>query len=302
MARRRKEEDASVQAQAEIEAMMTMVENRTQETLIQAETLLQEVRMDLEDSNVRAANRELNKAESMLDDINRQVFGLRRNTAMFNRLMSDRRTTEDELMRVLRGMRDVASHAENGHINAAAAEIGAIVGELIGADTRSVNPFLFRTFWMATETRWPAGADYGVLIVELRNDGDKPLPPMRLEPPLPTYWSAEPANVDVPKLNPGGFLPLQFRIKPPSALGSDDRPINRFLGIQTGYQIDQGVVDVTVRVENTNMSEILRDIVLNPWLPPGFTVDSVPVIERLAPGKSVVITYPLEIDVDGGLV
>ena len=43
MARRRKEEDASVQAQAEIEAMMTMVENRTQETLIQAETLLQEV-------------------------------------------------------------------------------------------------------------------------------------------------------------------------------------------------------------------------------------------------------------------
>ena len=61
-------------------------------------------------------------------------------------------------------------------------------------------------------------------------------------------------------------------------------------------------MDVTVRVENTNMSEILRDIVLNPWLPPGFTVDSVPVIERLAPGKSVVITYPLEIDVDGGLV
>ena len=121
MARRRKEEDASVQAQAEIEAMMTMVENRTQETLIQAETLLQEVRMDLEDSNVRAANRELNKAEGMLEDINRQVFGLRRNTAMFNRLMSDRRTTEDELMRVLRGMRDVASHAENGHINAAAA-------------------------------------------------------------------------------------------------------------------------------------------------------------------------------------
>ena len=72
MARRRKEEDASVQAQAEIEAMMTMVENRTQETLIQAETLLQEVRMDLEDSNVRAANRELNKAEGMLD-INRRA-------------------------------------------------------------------------------------------------------------------------------------------------------------------------------------------------------------------------------------
>ena len=44
-------------------------------------------------------------------------------------------------------------------------------------------------------------------------------------------------------------------------------------------------MDVTVRVENTNMSEILRDIVLNPWLPPGFTVDSVPVIERLAPGN-----------------
>ena len=75
--------------------------------------------MDLEDSNVRAANRELNKAEGMLEDINRQVFGLSQEHGDVQSLDVRPRTTEDEPMRALRGMRDVASHAENGHINAA---------------------------------------------------------------------------------------------------------------------------------------------------------------------------------------
>jgi hypothetical protein len=44
----------------------------------------------------------------------------------------------------------------------------------------------------------------------------------------------------------------------------------------------------------------LQDIVLSPWIPPGFTTDSVPFINRLAPDEVALIRMPLRINIGSG--
>ena len=35
-------------------------------------------------------------------------------------------------------------------------------------------------------------------MIRLVNDGDRPIPEMRLEPPVPRGWVAEPKSIDLP--------------------------------------------------------------------------------------------------------
>ena len=56
------------------------------------------------------------------------------------------------------------------------------MGELIGADTRSVNPFLVPNILDGDRDAMASRRGLWCSDRELRNDGDKPLPPMRLEP------------------------------------------------------------------------------------------------------------------------
>ena len=181
----------------------------------------------------------------------------------------------------------------------AATEVEYLVDDLIGGNSSTLNPFLFRHFWLSVDTRWPAGGETGILLVRIINDGDIPLPMMRLAPPVPEGWVAKPSFIDVPVIGPGGNLPVRFEIQADRRHGADEIPLSRKLSIATGYEMRNGNVIVTVRAQNRSM-EPLVDVLIQPWMPPGFTADKVPFISRLTPDEVAVIRIPLRIDLGHG--
>ena len=122
------------------------------------------------------------------------------------------------------------------------------------------------------------------MLIRVVNDGDRPLPEMRLEPPVPKGWVCEPKTMDIPSIRPGGFLPVKFELNPGAKFSPEHMPLSRKLTIQTGYEIRSGQVNVIVRAQNRSM-ETLRDIILKPWMPPGYTSDVIPLIEKLTPDE-----------------
>ena len=103
---------------------------------------------------------------------------------------------------VLRRLRNATGAAEIGDVGYAATEVEYLVDDLIGGNSSTLNPFLFRHFWLSVDTRWPAGGETGILLVRIINDGDIPLPMMRLAPPVPDGWVAKPSFIDVPVIGP----------------------------------------------------------------------------------------------------
>ena len=80
----------------------------------------------------------------------------------------------------------------------------------------------------------------------------------------------------------------------------DEIPLSRKLAIQAGYEVEAGQVNVTMRVQNRSM-ETIRDLLLQPWMPPGYKSDTIPLVEKLSPDEIGVVTMPLVIDMgDGG--
>ena len=125
---------------------------------------------------------------------------------------------------ILMRLRDATSAAEVGEVGTAASEVEGLVDDLIGGDTSTLNPFLFRHFWLGIDTRWPAGGDMGVMIVRIINDGAVTLPMMRMHPPVPEGWFADPEMIDVPSIAPGGNLPVRFEVTADRRYGADEIP------------------------------------------------------------------------------
>ena len=217
----------------------------------------------------RAKNSVL-KAEQALVNLEEDVLYLRRSIAMLHRLLNEKKVERGEVENILLRLRNATSAAEIGDVSQAANEVEYLVDDLIGGNTSTLNPFFFRHFWLGVDTRWPAGGDTGVLLVRLINDGPIAMPAMRLSPPVPEGWYSEPSSVDLPIIAPGGNLPLRFDIKSQERFGADEIPLSRKLAISTGYEMRSGEVMVTIRAQNRSM-EPLSDIVLTPWLPPGYT-------------------------------
>ena len=259
-----------------------------------------DARKHLEQHNLFRASSSVRRAEKALKILEADVVELRRNIAMLNRLLKEKTIAEAEVEIILRRLRNATSAAEIGDVGFAAVEVEQLIGDLVVDSATALNPFLFRTFWLGVDTRWPAGGEKGILMIRIVNDGDRPLPEMRLEPPIPKGWECEPKFMDVPSIRPGGFLPVRFDILPGSRISVEEIPLSRKLSIQTGYEIRSGQVNVIVRTQNRSM-ETLRDIILKPWMPPGYTTEAVPLIERLAPDEVGTIRMPLSIDMgDGG--
>ena len=99
------------------------------------------------------------------------------------------------------------------------------------------------------DTRWPAGGETGILLVRIINDGDIPLPMMRLAL-LYQKDGSKPSFIDVPVIGPGGNLPVRFEIHADRRHGADEIPLSRKLSIATGYEMRNGNVTVTVRAQN----------------------------------------------------
>ena len=80
----------------------------------------------------------------------------------------------------------------------------------------------------------------------------------------------------------------------------DEIPLSRKVAIQTGYEVQAGQVRVTMRIQNRSM-ETIRDLLLQPWMPPGYKSHNLPLVEKLSPDEIGVVSMPLVIDMgDGG--
>ena len=253
----------------------------------------------LHSHKLRRAMTSVKNAESSLVELEEDVLYLRRNIAMLHRLLNEKKVSEKDIETILLRLRNATGAAEIGDVGGAAGEVEFLVDDLIGGNTSTLNPFLFRHFWMGLETRWPAGGDDGVLVVRVINDGPVAMPPMRLSPPVPEGWTSTPSSIDLPTIAPGGNLPVRFNVSTNRRQSADEIPLSRKLAITTGYEIRTGEVFVTIRAQNRSM-EPLSDILLSPWFPPGYTSDSIPFVARLVPDEVAIIRMPLRINMSSG--
>ena len=258
-----------------------------------------DARSSLEQHKLFRARRSVRRAEKVLSRVEEDVVELRRNIAMLHRLLKEKTLTEAELEIILRRLRNATGAAEIGEVGYAAEEVEQLIGDLVVDSAVALNPFLFRNFWMGVDTRWPAGGDTGVMIVRICNDGTRPIPEMRLAPPIPSGWQCVPSNIDLPILRPGDVVLIRFEIKPGLRFGLDEIPLSRKLSIQTGYEVNAGQVSVVMRIQNLSM-ETIRDILLQPWMPPGYRSDALPLVEKLSPDEIGVVKMPLVIDMGAG--
>lgn len=278
--------------------VQTVIQEDTN-SLAATEIDIMEAKKFLSMHKLSRAKKSVFKAEQALVTLEEDVLYLRRSIAMLHRLLKEKKVERDEVENILLRLRNATSAAEIGDVSQAANEVEYLVDDLIGGNTSTLNPFFFRHFWLGVDTRWPAGGDVGVLLVRLINDGPIAMPAMRLSPPVPEGWYSEPNSVDLPIIAPGGNLPLRFDIKSGERFGADEIPLSRKLAVSTGYEMRSGEIMVTIRAQNRSM-EPLSDIVLTPWLPPGYTTAKVPFVERLSPDEVAVIRMQLSIDLGRG--
>ncbi|DAC57708.1 MAG TPA: hypothetical protein D7I07_04915 [Candidatus Poseidoniales archaeon] len=286
-------------ASEELDSLVRDVVQQDSNSLAATEIDIMEAKKFLSLHKLRQAKSSVRKAEKALVTLEEDVLYLRRSIAMLHRLLKEKKIDRIEAENILLGLRKATSAAEIGDVGQAATEIEFLVDDLIGGNTSTLNPFFFRHFWLGVDTRWPAGGDAGVLLIRLINDGPIAMPAMRLSPPVPEGWSSIPSSVDLPIIAPGGNLPLRFDIKSEGRYGADEIPLSRKLAVSTAYEMRSGEIMVTIRAQNRSM-EPLSDILLTPWLPPGYTTAQVPFVERLTPDEVAVIRMPLSIDMGTG--
>jgi hypothetical protein len=291
--------DRLIRASRELEHIVYGVSN-DDSSLMATEYDIVDARTSLEQHKLYRAKRSVKRAEKALSTVESDVVELRRNIAMLNRLLKEKTLTEAELEIILRRLRNATGAAEVGDVGYASGEVEQLIGDLVVDSAVALNPFLFRNFWMGVDTRWPAGGESGVMIVRICNDGTRPIPEMRLAPPTPVGWQCAPASIDLPILRPGDVVLIRFEVKPGLRFGLDEIPLSRKLAIQTGYEVSAGQVSVTIRVQNRSM-ETVRDLLLQPWMPPGYKSEVLPLVEKLSPDEIGVVVMPLVIDMgDGG--
>jgi hypothetical protein len=286
-------------ASRDLEQFVTGVVQDETNSLAGTEIQIGEAKGFLRTHKLSKALKSVEIAEQALEILEEDVLFLRRNIAMLHRLLQEKKVGEQEVETILLRLRSATGAAELGDVGGAAGEVEFLVDDLIGGNTSTLNPFLFRHFWLGLETRWPAGGDDGVLVVRIINDGPVAMPPMRLAPPIPEGWTSTPNSVDLPTIAPGGNLPLRFTISPNRRTNADEVPLSRKLSLTTAYEMRTGEITATIRAQNRSM-EALSDIILSPWLPPGFSTDKVPFIARLAPDEVAVIRMPLRINMSSG--
>jgi hypothetical protein len=291
--------DRLMAASRELESIVYGVVQDETNSLAGTELDIADAKSFLSVHKLYKARRSVRRAEKALGELEEDVLYLRRSIAMLHRLLIEKQVTEGEVENILIRLRTATGAAEIGEVGTAASEVEFLVDDLIGGNTSTLNPFLFRHFWLGVDTRWPAGGDSGVLLVRIINDGPIPMPVMRISPPVPDGWSANPSSVDLPIISPGGNVPLRFEITASRRYGADEIPLSRKLAISTSYEMRSGEIIITIRAQNRSM-EPLSDIVLSPWLPPGYTTDKVPFLARLTPDEVALIRMPLRIDMGNG--
>ena len=107
-----------------------------------------------------------------------------------------------------------------------------------------------------------------------------------------------PLAQSIPRLSPGESIDLIFNISPSpmAAIRDIGAPgsLQEQLSIQTGYTLSPHGLVMDSRIENKT-NEIMTDVLIMPWVPPGWSSPSWPFIRILEPNKVEYVSLSLEI-------
>ena len=99
-------------------------------------------------------------------------------------------------------------------------------------------------------------------------------------------------------LNPGESTDLVFNITPSAmaAIREVGAPgsLQESLAIQAGYNLTQAGLTIDCRVENKT-GETMTEVLVTPWVPPGWKTNSWPFIKSLEPNQVEFVTIYLDL-------
>ena len=147
-------EDLAMREQGIREASQTLeriarkAARRENPSLAESEMDLGEVKVHLSLHQLGRAKRTLRRAERTLEELEEDVLHLRRSIAMLHRLLVHKHISLEEAERILYKLREATAAAEVGDIRASTEEVEDLLEDMIGGNTSTLNPFLFRHFWI----------------------------------------------------------------------------------------------------------------------------------------------------------
>ena len=140
--------EEAMEMSRQLETLVMGVSQDDTNSLAGTELEIGEARRFLHSHNLRRALASVKNAEASLIDLEEDVLYLRRNIAMLHRLLNEKKVSEGDIETILLRLRSATGAAEIGDVGGAAGEVEFLVDDLIGGNTSTLNPFLFRHFWM----------------------------------------------------------------------------------------------------------------------------------------------------------
>ncbi|MBN74954.1 MAG: hypothetical protein CMA73_04685 [Euryarchaeota archaeon] len=249
------------------------------------------------EKDVRFAKKNIRQAREDIGVLSIQIGKMQRAIRMLHSLMRDRATSEDELLDILLTMKTAETLIMRSAFDESALQLERLIEHLL-ANSAALNPFIFFQFWMGIEARWEANSDQGQLLVRIENTSDVVLPGFNIKAPVPPNWRVLPDAQPVERLQPGETMDLVFVITPSAmaAIREFGAPgsLQEKLNVQTGYDLRPDGLQMTCRVENAS-DEAMNDVLLAPWIPPGWSCKSWPFFRYLAPKSVEISTLDLEL-------
>ena len=249
------------------------------------------------DKHARDARRSIRQARRDIDELKAQVGRMHRAIGMLHTIIRERSTTENELVDVLLTMKTAETLILRGAFDESSLQLERLVEHLL-INSAALNPFIFYEFWMGVEARWDIGSDNGQLLVRVENTSPGLLPGFNVKAPVPPNWRSSPPSQAIIALNPGESCDLLFNITPSAMAAIRDvgapGSLQERLSIQSGYNLTQQGLTIDCRVENKT-AEKMTDVLVTPWIPPGWKTNSWPFIRTLEPNQVEFVTIYLDL-------
>ena len=249
------------------------------------------------DKHARDARRSIRQARRDIDELKAQVGRMHRAIGMLHTIIRERSTTENELVDVLLTMKTAETLILRGAFDEASLQLERLVEHLL-INSAALNPFIFYEFWMGVEARWDTGSDNGQLLVRVENTSPGLLPGFNVKAPVPPNWRSSPSSQAIMALNPGESCDLLFNITPSAMAAIRDvgapGSLQEHLSLQSGYNLTQQGLTIDCRVENKT-AETMTDVLVTPWIPPGWKTNSWPFIRTLEPNQVEFVTIYLDL-------
>ena len=151
---------------------------------------------------------------------------------------------------------------------------------------------------MGVEARWDAGSESGKLLVRVENTSGGLLPGFNVKAPVPPNWRSSPQSQSIIALGPGETHDLIFSITPSAMAAIRDvgapGSLQERLSIQTGYKLTKEGLTIDCRIENKT-NETMTEVLVTPWIPPGWKTNTWPLIRTLEPNKTEFVTINLDL-------